>query len=51
MFDAAGCTECRRPDCNGHLLCPGCNDDLCDECGGCLCPDTYCPGYTTHLNH
>ncbi len=30
--------------------CDDCDDEICDECGGCSCPDSQCGGQYAH-NH
>ncbi|WP_199924488.1 hypothetical protein [Streptomyces sp. WM6386] len=49
MFDDEQyCDDCADYGCPGHRLCDECSDDVCNECGGCDCPDTYCPGSIAH---
>jgi hypothetical protein len=28
----------------------GCSGDICNECGGCDCPEAACPGYVAHYS-
>ncbi|MFF4952547.1 hypothetical protein [Streptomyces chattanoogensis] len=42
------CDECADYGCTGHQLCELCAGDICNECWGCDCPESTCPGYTAH---
>ncbi|MFF6808867.1 hypothetical protein ACFZAG_03075 [Streptomyces sp. NPDC012403] len=45
MFDDEPyCDECTSYGCPGHFLCDQCSGDICNECNGCDCPDSPCPG-------
>jgi hypothetical protein len=43
--DQQYCDECCSYGCAGHEICERCDRDICNECGGCDCPDSPCPGY------
>ncbi|MFE5871689.1 hypothetical protein ACFQ6V_23995 [Streptomyces roseifaciens] len=47
MFDEY-CDECAAYGCSGHEMCDECSGDICNECGGCDCPATTCPGPIAH---
>ncbi|MFG2904014.1 hypothetical protein ACGF13_02935 [Kitasatospora sp. NPDC048286] len=42
------CDDCASPYCPGHEWCQECGENLCNDCAGCDCPDSYCPGYIAH---
>ncbi|MEV6016360.1 hypothetical protein [Streptomyces sp. NPDC051997] len=44
------CDQCADHGCSGHELCDHCSGDICNECNGCDCPDTFCPGPAAHAN-
>ncbi|MEU0390011.1 hypothetical protein [Streptomyces chartreusis] len=49
MFDDEQyCDDCADYGCPGHQMCDECSGDICNECGGCDCPDSPCPGYIAH---
>ncbi|MEV7935262.1 hypothetical protein AB0O82_03885 [Kitasatospora sp. NPDC088264] len=42
------CDDCASEYCTGHEWCEECGEEICNECGGCDCDDSYCPGYVVH---
>ncbi|MEU8958589.1 hypothetical protein AB0C93_30315 [Streptomyces sp. NPDC048518] len=48
MDDETYCDECADYGCGGHEMCDECTGDICNECGGCDCPVSACPGYAAH---
>ncbi|MFF8995753.1 hypothetical protein ACF09H_38645 [Streptomyces sp. NPDC014983] len=48
MEDEIYCDDCADYGCPGHEMCEECSGDICNECGGCDCPDNQCPGYVAH---
>ncbi|MFD7765671.1 hypothetical protein [Streptomyces sp. NPDC059787] len=38
------CDDCADYGCPGHWSCDQCQDDICNDCNGCACPQTPCPG-------